>query len=211
MSILARLSEKSWDAPGAHAYQDPAEYRPAAAAVGLYIYMAVVAFLFLLITAAYLMRMGGPGIMDHGSDDWQPLPEPPLLWINTGLLIASSVGWEQARRLSAYGPPATMRLMVFIGAAAGMLFLAGQLLLWRHYYAEGYFLASNPANAFFYMLTTIHGLHLIGGLIACGIVMRSQIAGVDELRTASNIRLCAVYWHFLLLVWLFLVGLLTMT
>lgn len=211
MSFLTRLSEKSWEAPGAHAYRDPGEYRPAAAAVGLYVYMGVVVFLFLLMTAAYVMRMGGPGIMDHGTNDWQPLPDPLLLWINTGVLIASSVSWEQARRLSLYGKSAAMRRMALLGAALALLFLAGQLLLWRHYHAQGYFLAANPANAFFYLLTTMHGLHMIGGLVACGIVLRPQITGAEDSRTAPNIRLCAVYWHFLLLVWLFLAGLLLFT
>ena len=211
MSVLTRLAEKSWQTPGADAYRDPAEYRPAAAAVGLFVYMGVAIFLFLLMTAAYLMRMGGPGIMDHGTDDWQALPEPPLLWINTGVLILSSAAWEAARRLSLRGRAAAMRQAALAGAALGLVFLAGQLVLWRHYYAHGYFLASNPANAFFYLLTTVHGLHLIGGLVACVLVMRPMAAGPGAAGTGRNIRLCAVYWHFLLLVWLFLAGLLVMT
>jgi heme/copper-type cytochrome/quinol oxidase subunit 3 len=57
MSLFSRLAEKSWETPGATAYLDPATYRPAAARVGLWIYLGVATVLFALITAAYLMRM----------------------------------------------------------------------------------------------------------------------------------------------------------
>ncbi|WP_327753370.1 cytochrome c oxidase subunit 3 [Sphingobium sp. SJ10-10] len=190
MSILARLAEKSWET-GQPVERD----RPSAGTVGMLAYFAVAMVMFSLLVATYLMRMGLHGGMGHGSD-WKPMPDPPLLWINTLVLAASSVAWEMARR-------ERMLRAAMMGAALGFLFLAGQLLLWKHYQAAGYYLSANPANAFFYLLTALHGLHIMGGLIAAGRALAAA--------NMRNIALCAFYWHFLLIIWLVLVALLLST
>jgi cytochrome c oxidase subunit 3 len=212
MSLFSRLTEKSWETPGVQGFAEPESYRPAAAKVGLYLYFGVACVLFSLIIAAYLVRMGAGihGSAAHGSaGDWRPMPEPPLLWINSAVLVASSLAWETARR--AARDLERMRRMGFIGAGLGLLFLTGQLLLWQQYQAAGYYLAANPANAFFYLLTGLHGLHLVGGVVACARVVGQFGERGDDRRAVRNIGLCAIYWHFLLLVWVLLVGLLIST
>lgn len=214
MSLISRLTEKSWETPGIHGFAEPDSYRPAAARVGLYVYFGVACVLFSLIVAAYLVRMGVGlhGAAEHGvAQDWRPMPEPPLLWINTAVLLASSIVWEAARRAAHELGWERMRRMALIGAGLGLLFLAGQLLLWQQYQAAGYYLAANPANAFFYLLTGVHGLHLVGGVIACARAVGQLGVRGDERRAARNIGLCAIYWHFLLLVWVLLAGLLVST
>jgi cytochrome c oxidase subunit 3 len=139
------------------------------------------------------------------------MPKPPLLWINTAVLAAASLAWELARRAAHRLEGDRMRHLALVGAGLGLLFLAGQLLLWHQYQAAGYYLAANPANAFFYLLTGMHGLHLIGGEIASARAVGQLGVRVDEQRAARNIQLCAVYWHFLLLVWVVLAGLLVLT
>lgn len=209
MSLLSRLAEKSWLPPGGEGFADPVGYRPAASTIGLYVYFGVASVIFTLMTAAYLMRMGLPGVMDHGaSHDWRPMPEPPLLWINTAVLVASSLAWEAARRSAAWQ---RMRLMTMAGGVLGLVFLVGQLLLWRQYQASGYYLAANPANAFFYLLTAAHGLHLAGGIFACGRTVGQMGGQEDSARVFRNVGLCAIYWHFLLLVWVLLAVLLIST
>lgn len=212
MSLIGRLAEKSWEAPGADGLREPGSYRPAAATVGVYVYFGVATVIFTLIMAAYVVRMGMPAVMDHGAgEDWQPMPEPPLLWINTAVLALSSLAWEMARRAAARGDTRRMRPSAMAGNFLGLVFLAGQLLLWWHYQAAGYYLAANPANAFFYLLTAVHGLHLAGG-IAAGARTLGQVAMGDDMpRAARNVRLCAVYWHYLLLIWALLAGLLVLT
>jgi cytochrome c oxidase subunit 3 len=201
MSLLSRLAEKSWLTPGAEGFDEPADYRPAALAVGLYVYFAVMGVIFSLTVAAYLMRMGLHEALGHGAGDWRPMPEPALLWVNSCILALSGIAWEVARR-GASGPD-RIRIAVIAGGLLGIAFLFGQVMLWRHYDAAGYYLSANPANAFFYLLTAIHGLHLIGGLAAwLRVLARPRL---------SSIRLCALYWHSLLLIWVFLAGLLLST
>jgi len=209
MTLISRLAEKSWLPPGGEGFADPADYRPAASTVGLYLYFGVATVIFTLLIAAYLVRMGVPGMEHGGAGDWRPMPEPPLLWINTVVLIGSSLAWEASSRSVAWE---RMRLMTVAGGALGLVFLAGQLLLWRQYQAAGYFLAANPANAFFYLLTALHGLHLAGGIFACARTLGQMGAGTtDSARVFRNVRLCAIYWHFLLLVWVLLAALLIST
>lgn len=212
MSLLSRLAEKSWQTPGSESWADPADYRPAAATVGLYVYFGVAAVIFTLLAAAYLMRMGLPGMEHHGgSSDWRPMPEPALLWINTGILMADSLAWEGARRSARLGERQRMRAMTIAGSVLGLVFLAGQILLWRQFQVEGYYLAANPANAFFYLLTAVHGLHLAGGIVASARTLGQMVGDGDGARVARNVGLCAIYWHFLLLVWVLLAGLLVST
>ena len=95
------------------------------------------------------------------------------------------------------------------GGASAVTFLIGQLLAWQQLSAAGYFLASNPANSFFYLITAVHGLHLMGGLVALGRTTAKVWRGVEMAQVRLSVELCAIYWHFLLLVWLVLLGLLT--
>jgi len=71
--------------------------------------------------------------------------------------------------------------------------------------------SSNPANGFFYLLTGLHGVHLLGGLVAWVRTSAKVRAGEDNARINMSVGLCAVYWHFLLVVWLVLFGLLLLT
>lgn len=197
-----RLAAKPWleegslgDFHGGGALSFPA------AKVGLGVFLAVVGSLFALFVSAYSMRMG--------LIDWRALPVPRLLWFNTGVLVVSSgaLQWAQVAARRDDGDGVLLGLL-----AAGMsavVFLIGQLLAWQQLNTAGYVLAANPANAFFYLITAMHGLHLAGGLVALGRTTVKAWRGVDIARLRLNVELCAMYWHFLLLVWLVLLALLT--
>jgi cytochrome c oxidase subunit 3 len=207
MSLFSRLTEKSWEGPSADAV-DPASYRPPAARVAVVVYFGVITVLFGLISSAYVMRMGMQG-MGHGAmGDWRPMPEPPLLWVNSFVLLLSSLAWEAARLGVRQERTDLMRRSMLGAGILGILFLAGQLLLWRELVQAGYYASSNPANAFFYLITALHGLHIAGGLFF-------WIRAVLGLRAGADVRLpvelCAVYWHFLLLVWALMLALLIST
>src|SRR5207249_2168831 len=141
--------------------------------------------------------------------DWRALPVPRLLWFNTGVLIVSSVALQWAYMAARRNDLDGVVVGLFAGGASAVTFLVGQLLVWQQLNVAGYFLASNPANAFFYLITAAHGLHLIGGLVALGRTTARMWRGVEMIQLRLSVELCAIYWHFLLLVWLVLLGLLT--
>jgi cytochrome c oxidase subunit 3 len=197
-----RLAAKPWLEEGVSVdlrEESPSSLPPAK--IGLGVFLAVVGSLFALFISAYSMRMN--------LVDWRTLPVPRLLWFNTAVLVLSSVAlqWAQvaARRNNIDG----VIVGLCAGGASAVTFLVGQLLAWRQLSGAGYFLASNPANSFFYLITAVHGLHLMGGLVALGRTIAKVWRGTEATQIRLSVELCAIYWHFLLLVWLVLLGLLT--
>jgi cytochrome c oxidase subunit III len=172
-----------------------------AAKVGLGVFLAVVGCLFALFISAYAMRMQVP--------DWRDVPLPRILWLNTGMLTLSSIALQGARNAARENEEDALKIGLFAATVTALAFLSGQLLAWRQLTAEGYLLASNSANAFFYVLTGIHGLHLLGGLGALSRIIAMTWRGTPPERLRLSVELCATYWHFLLLVWLVLLSVLT--
>jgi cytochrome c oxidase subunit 3 len=164
------------------------------AKVGLGVFLAVVGCLFALFASAYFMRME--------LSDWRPLPIPPLLWLNTGVLVLSSVALQCAVVAARRGQIDMVRLGLVTGGLTALAFLAGQLVVWRDLSASGYFLEANPANSFFYMITGMHGLHILGGLVALARTIAGAWGRYQPERLRLSVELCAMYWHFLLFVWL---------
>ena len=197
-----RLTSKPWlevgaidDFPGTGALSLPA------ATIGLGVFLTIVGSLFALFISAYFMRMQVA--------DWVQMPAPKLLWLNTGVLILSSVALQYAQVAARRGRVEGVRDGMIAGGLFAFTFLVGQLLAWKQLNAEGYFLATNPANAFFYLFTGLHGLHLLGGLVALVLTADKVWRGFDLGQMRLSVKLCAVYWHFLLLLWLVLFSLLT--
>ncbi len=160
----------------------------------------MVAVIFTIIFTLYLYRMEFP--------DWRPLPEPPLLWVNTGILFLASVALQWARVSVRAGRLHGAKTPFMAGGVFTWLFLAGQLWAWRELYQLGYVVEDNPSNSFFYLITTLHGLHLLGGLGAWAI---AAVRLWKKVNVGLSIQLCAVYWHVLLLVWLMMFGLMLST
>ena len=197
-----RLMSKPWleegpigNYPGTGAVTWPA------AKIGLGVFLAVAGSLFALFISAYSMRM----VMV----DWRTMPVPGLLWFNTGVLVVSSVALQWAYVAARRDDMGNVIIGLCAGGASAITFLIGQLLAWQQLRAAGYFVASNPANSFFYMITAAHGLHLMGGLVALGRTTARVWRGAEMAQVRLSVELCAIYWHFLLLVWLVLLGLLT--
>ena len=202
MSIVRALTEKPWLTPGLDAAD---ALRPAgqpAALVGLRLYFGVASVMFLLIAAAYLMHRGvGHGMaMDHGGHS-ASLPALPLFWFNTAILMLDSLVWRRAR-LAAGGE--RLRPALLAGGGLAILFLVGQAAAWWQLRP----MAPTSAVTFFYLISALHGLHVIGGLVAWGRTLAGLSPTADRVRTETRVRLCAAYWHFLLLVWLLMFALL---
>lgn len=166
---------------------------------GLWAFLGTISMLFIGFTSAYLIR--------RASVDWRPLQPPWILWANTAILLASSLTLQAARKRLRDWDLRGLFPWVAATGVLGVLFLAGQLLAWRRLAAQGIFLASNPHNSFFYMLTGLHGLHLLGGLLWFAAVL-VQVRRMAYTPGEDGLRLFATYWHFLGVLWLYLLVLL---
>ena len=197
-----RLMAKPWlevsaigEVPDTGASSSPA------AKFGLGVFLAVVSSLFALFISAYFMRMQVA--------DWVQLPAPKLLWFNTGVLILSSVALQYAQVAARRGRRQDVGDGLIVGGLFALTFLVGQLFAWRQLNAAGYFLAANPGNAFFYLFTGLHGLHLLGGLVVLGWTADKVWRGFEVNQVRLSVRLCAIYRHYLLALWLVLFSILT--
>jgi cytochrome c oxidase subunit 3 len=191
--VARQLTAKSWQSgeqPG-----DVGALKSAPARVGLWVFMAVVTSLFALFLSAYAMRM-------HHGVGWCHLTIPPILWINTLVLVAASVSLQLASRAVGHGQRTTAQLALTAGGALSIAFLAGQVAGWQAVGPSLYFIQGSPAIAFFYVLTTAHGLHLIGGLYVLGRSAMRVAGGAELIDLRQSLQLCSIYWQFLLLVWL---------
>ena len=197
-----RLTAKPWLEQGVMVdLREEGASSPPPAKIGLGVFLAVVGSLFALFISAYSMRMA--------MVDWRALPMPRLLWFNTAVLVLSSVALQGAHVAARRNDIGGVIFGLCAGGASAVTFLIGQLLAWRELSLAGYFLASNPANSFFYLMTAAHGLHLMGGLVALGRTTAKVWQGAAMTQLRLSVELSAIYWHFLLLVWLILLGLLT--
>lgn len=202
--LMQRLKAKPWLEQGP--LEDLDVVRGPPAKTGLVLFLAVVTSLFALFISAYVIRMNVP--------DWTPLTEPALLWVTTGLLVAASIAFQWGRRVSEGDRLGDARVAVLIAGIFSIAFVLGQLLVWKTLHGAGYFLSANPANAFFYLFTGLHSLHLLGGLWVWGRTTARLWGGIpqgDVETVRLSVQLCSLYWHFLLLVWLVLFWLLLST
>ncbi len=205
MNFLRELTKKPWESAQErldNLHQGGAYALPTAT-LGLRVLLGALTVLFSLLVVAYADRMS--------LADWRSMPLPWLLWPNTALLVLSSVGLQWASVNANRGRIEGVRSGLLAGGIFAFAFLAGQLWAWQELIDSGYFAATNPANAFFYLITALHGLHLLGGLVAWSRTS-AKVRHVRDLgQVRTSVELCAVYWHFLLLVWLVLFGLLLFT
>jgi cytochrome c oxidase subunit III len=199
---MRHLTDKSWLVTDRATAQDlERDAEPVSAApTGLKVYFAVATVMFGLFTAMYLMRMG-LGHVGFGLD-WRPTPKPWLLWLNTGFLVLASVFFQLARSAARRLDRDALTRALLIAGILTFAFIGGQLAVWRQFIGTGLFAVTNPANAFFYLLTAVHGVHVLGGLIAWGRTLNKIWNGVEPEKVRLSLDLCATYWHFLLIVWL---------
>ena len=182
------------------------EYSPPPASTGIWVVVYAITMTFAALTSALIVRKGS-------SFDWQSFTLPSILYLNTVLLLGSSATLEVARRrvASFMGGPAvpgeSPARWLYITLVFGLLFVTGQYVAWARLRAQGLYLATNPSISFFYLLTAAHVLHVLGGLVGLlyviGKLKKSQLR-------RSTLDAASRYWHFMDLLWVYLVLLLWM-
>jgi cytochrome c oxidase subunit 3 len=188
---------------------------PNVARTGVWVGIGAVVMSFAAYTSAMVVRQGS-------TPEWHHITLPPILYLNSLVLVASSVTLELARQriggpFDRLGQPmATLaarnrewQFWYRITLALSALFLAGQFLAWRRLAAQGVYLASGPSGSFFYVLTVVHALHLLGGIVALLSAWRCLRAD-DGPRPVNILAATALYWHFMAVLWIYLLVILAL-
>lgn len=210
MSIFSKLTEKPWLSQPEG--QDPA-LQCAAEDVwpertALKFLLATISVLFSLFIVTMLGRSQLPDFQVLAGEPWLPLSDRGGLWLSTGLLLCSSLAMQLAQWLAN-----RQRINAVLGALTAavaliLVFMFAQYRVWQQLAAAGFGFTDTAASNYFYLLTALHALHLLGGVAALMPVF-SQLARGSSLTLAKTLTLCCGYWHYLLLLWLLLFWLLT--
>jgi len=201
--LISLITEKPWEASQAKIdnMHDGKTFNIHIGKFGLRYIMVVSTIMFCLFIVTYGDRMVYP--------DWQRMPEPFLLWVNTFILFLSSGFFVRIQFASKNNQFIVVKKNLIIVGFLALAFLIGQLLVWQNMVESGYYISGSPANAYFYLFTALHGLHLLGGLIYWVLTLKNvwKINDIVVRNAKHTTELCAIYWHFLLAVWVVLFGL----
>jgi cytochrome c oxidase subunit 3 len=160
---------------------------------GVWVGIAAITMAFAALTSALVVRQGA-------GSDWEHFQLPPILFLNTLILVASSVTLQRSRsRVSA----TTALPWLYATLGLGLLFVGGQIVAWRNLAAQGLFLATSPNSAFFYVFTALHALHVLGGLVGLSYAV-GRLRRLDDGASRRVQATAAVYWHFMDALWLYL-------
>ena len=168
---------------------------------GMLMGLAAIVMLFAAFTSAMVVRRGV-------SSDWVSTPLPRILYLNTLILLASSLTLELSRRSLRAGRGDRFSGGLYATLGLGLAFVAGQLTAWRELATRGVYLASNPSSSFFYLLTATHGVHLLGGMAALFYLVFSAGRIALKPKTLAVVEVTAIYWHFMDGLWIYLLLLL---
>jgi len=168
---------------------------------GIWVGIFAITMSFAAFTSALFVR--------EGTTDWGHLALPSILYLNTFLLLASSAALEFSRRslaparLIQPGNARKSSAWLLLALSLGLAFCVGQYLAWQQLRAQGVYLASNPNSSFFYVLTFIHVLHALAGILALLYLAARLLAARAPVRR-SFFDNTAIYWHFIGVLWLYL-------
>ena len=170
---------------------------------GIWVGLAAIAMSFAALTSALYVREGS------GYSDWTHISLPPILWFNTLALVLSSVTLERARhRVAAFmrgqeSSRSVPMLWLYATMLLGLVFVVGQYFAWLRLRSEGLYLPTNPNSSCFYVLTGVHGVHVLGGLGGLSRVMLKFRSATSPLRR-STMDATSYYWHFMGVLWVYL-------
>jgi cytochrome c oxidase subunit 3 len=163
---------------------------------GIAVAIVSILMFFMALVSAYVVRKAS-------SNDWIPLRFPALVWLNTAILIASSLTMEVARRRLIAAKLDAFRGWWTVTTILGVCFLTGQLIVWRELVRQGVYVATNPASSFFYVFTGAHAVHVVGGVAALLFVSFRNFSRAKVSRLTA-VEVTSYFWHFLDALWVFL-------
>ncbi len=162
----------------------------------MWLFIGSVAMLFAAFTSAYIVR--------QAEGNWLYFDLPNLFYITSGVILVSSITLQWAYLEAKKDNLDRVKLLVGITSFLGVAFLVGQLMAWSQLVDRSVYLVGNPSGSFIYILTGLHGAHLISGIVFLLIVLNSTFKFKIHSKNLAQLEMCLTYWHFLGGLWLYL-------
>ncbi|MEQ8242044.1 MAG: cytochrome c oxidase subunit 3 [Fulvivirga sp.] len=163
---------------------------------GLWLFMITVVMIFASLTSAYIVR--------QAEGNWVVFELPMEMWITSVIIAISSISMQMAYFAAKKDNLERVKLLVTITSILGVAFLIGQFFVWGALVDQNIFLVGNPSGSFLYILSGLHGLHLVSGIIFLIIVLISTFKYRVHSKNLAQIQMCTTYWHFLGGLWIYL-------
>ena len=163
---------------------------------GMWLFMITVVMIFASLTSAYIVR--------QAEGNWVVFELPMMLWITSGIILLSSVTMHWTYLAAKEDELEKVKVGIAMTLGLGLMFLVGQVYAWGDLVDNNVFFVGNPSGSFLYVLTGLHGLHLVSGIIFLLIVLISTIKYIVHSKNLAQIEMCSTYWHFLGGLWIYL-------
>ena len=162
----------------------------------LWLFIITVVMIFAALTSAYIVR--------QAEGNWLVFDLPVEMYYTTGIILLSSVTMHWAYIAARKDELGQVKLAISMTTLLGVAFLVGQVMVWNALVDSRVFLVGNPSGSFLYILSGLHGLHLVSGVIFLIIVLISTFRFKVHSKNLNQIQMCTTYWHFLDVLWVYL-------
>lgn len=162
----------------------------------LWIFIASVIMIFAALTSAYIVR--------QSDGNWRIFELPDSFWITSAIIFISSITMHWAYLSAKRDNLETAKLAISMTTLLGIAFLVGQFIAWGDLVKANVYFVGNPSGSFVYVLSGLHGLHIVGGVVFLLFVLVATFRYKVHSKNLAQIEMCATYWHFLDGLWLYL-------
>lgn len=162
----------------------------------MWLFIGSVVMLFASLTSAYIVR--------QAEGNWLYFELPSILTVSTVVILLSSITMQWAYWSAKKDKVEMVKILVTVTSVLGLAFLVLQFEGWKALVANQVYLVGNPSGSFLYVITGLHGLHLISAIVFLLIVLVSTYRYRVHSKNLTQIEMCTTYWHFLGGLWLYL-------
>ena len=165
----------------------------------LWLFIVSIVMIFAAMSSAYMVR--------QAEGNWLDFEMPTIFWVNSGILLASSVTMQWAYMAAKRDNLAMLKVAMIITTLLGLGFLVGQWYSWVALVDMKVFFAgtaSNPSGSFLYVITGLHAFHLVTGIVYLVIILGASFQYKIHSKNLVRMEMCATYWHFLDILWIYL-------
>ena len=212
MQLFKTLQEKPWLPQELEQQTNlftSVRHKEKAASTALKFFLAMITVIFFLFTVTFLQRTQSFDFQALSGEPWLPFTNSRMLWQNSAYLLIASISIILAKKLAELQSFKGVIISLTATALFTLLFIGGQVQVWQQLNQSGFYIYANPANSYYFLLTGVHALHIVAGVLVFMRCIWHFSLDLSYQRLASSLKLCALYWHFLLFIWLFLFFLLT--
>ncbi len=162
----------------------------------VWLFIVTIVMLFAALTSAYIVK--------QSDGNWLNYNLPGMFWITSTIIVVSSITMQLALKSAKEDRFNGLKVYLILTTILGLAFLFGQYQSWKQLVDMDVYFVGNPAGSFLYVLTGLHAVHIISGLVFLLIVIGSSFKLKIHSKSLMRIEMCTTYWHFLGGLWLYL-------